>query len=177
LPALLAAACTGVLCGACSGPDPTDGTPSSSDPQLIDTTAVIADPAPDATVEDTTRDAAEEDEVGPAGGATVTIGDSTWIFPEVVCHFDQEAAQVDADFAMSGVADGVEIYAEIGADGDVVTLEDIRDDATNPLSVTSKDGGRFIRVNGPTVTARATFVPLAVPDAPGVPGSLEADCG
>jgi hypothetical protein len=174
--ALLAAAAAGLLSAACGGPDGAGEAVSGSDPPLIDTTAVVADPAPDATVENTTRDAAEEGDVQPAGGATLTIGETTWTFNGVVCLFGEAATQVDAEFAMSGVADGVEIYAEIGVDGDVVTVEDPRDDPAHPLSMTSKDANRFVRVNGTNVTARATFVPLGDPGAAGTPGRLEADC-
>ena len=161
---------------ACSGPD--DGRTETSDTRLIvvDTTALVADPAPDATVGDTTRDASEEGEVVPAGGATLTIGDRTWTFPGIVCLFDEDATEVDAEFAMSGVTDGYELYAEIADTGHVITLDDIDGVAAEHLSFTTADASHFLRVSGSTVTAETQFVPVDDPDAEPVPGQLDATC-
>lgn len=164
------------LLAGCSTP----GGPESTVPEtgiiIVDTTALVADPAPDGTVEDTLRDAAEEAEVVPAGSATLTIGERTWTFPDVRCLFDEDAAQVEADFAMSAVADGFEVYAATTADGHLVTIVDISGDEEEPVSLTTNDTTRFIRISDATVTAAATFVPVEDPDAPGVEGTLDADC-
>jgi hypothetical protein len=147
------------------------------------TTAVVADPAPDATVEDTRRDAAEQSEASPPGGAraTLVIGDRTWRFPAIVCLSGVDAEQVGAEFAFSAVADGAEIYGAISAAGHVITIHEITAGETRQgpaaVSLTTKEESRFLRVDGSRVTARATFVPATERSATGVVGTLDADCG
>ena len=125
---LLPAIVLAVLGTACAGPG--DRTPTTDSRLIVpDTTALVADPAPDGTVEDTTRDASEEGEVTPGGGATLTIGERRWRFPSVVCLAGEDALQVEAEFAMSGVADGYELYVEIADTGHLITLDDIGGEA------------------------------------------------
>jgi hypothetical protein len=164
------------LLGACSGTDVPAGSTPASDLEVVETTAVVADPAPDATVEDTIRDAAEEGEVLPAGGATLTVGGREWSFPAVVCLFGDDAAQVGAEFALSAVANGYELYAAKYDERDVVTLDDIDGIAPEPVSLTSRGNGRSIRVDGRRVTARITLVAPDEPGARGAEGALDAEC-
>jgi hypothetical protein len=147
------------------------------------TTAVVADPAPDATVEDARRDAAEQSEASPPDGAraTLVIGDRTWTFPAIVCLSGADAEQVGAEFAFSGEADRAEIYGAASAAGHLITIHDITPGETKQgpaaVSLTTKEQSRFLRVDGSRVTARATFVPAAERSARGVVGTLDANCG
>ena len=174
------------LAGCVGGNNPDEVAPTTVLP-AVDTTAVVADPAPDGTVENTMRDASEEAEVEPIGGATVTVGDRTWTFDDgVACLFDEDAAGVGAEFAMSAVSATAELYVAIGPDGHVATIVDLADPA-NPTSFTTTGSGRFIRIDGAAVTARATFVPVpveppagstgtATSSAPASAGTVDARC-
>lgn len=173
----LTALTAGVASTGCTGPDGHDARTTDPVAVVVDTTALVADPAPDATVEDTIRDEAEEADVVATGGATLTIGDTTWRFPDAVCLFGDDAAQVEADFAMSAVADGYEIYVSSGDDGDVITIDDIGDAAAEPVSMTTVQTSSFVRVTGRTASATAGFVPADDLAAAPVTGTLEIDCG
>jgi hypothetical protein len=141
-----------------------------------DTTALVADPAPDATVENTARDVSEGEADDLGGTATLSIGERTWTFSGVACLFDEAAAQVEAQFALSAVADGSELYAQISDDRHVVTVVDLGDGTTGGVSLTATGPGRFIRVTGNAMSATAAFVPVDGPAAPGVTGTLRAEC-
>lgn len=145
---------------------------------LIDTTALVADPAPDATVEDTTRDAAEENEVRPSGNATLTIGERTWRFGAIVCLVDEAAAAVDADFSLSADSGGFQLFVAARDEGDVITLVQSEGE-TRTVQLTTVDAGgpaRFLRVDPPAVGGTAAFVPVDDLDAEPVQGTLDASC-
>jgi predicted small secreted protein len=154
--------------------DPDSSVPATGT-VVPDTTALVADPAPDATVENTVRDVSEGEAEDLAGSATLTIGDRTWTFSGVACLFDDAAAQVDAAFALSSVVDGSELYAQISAGGHVITIVDVARQGGG-ISLTTTGGGRFIRVSGNSVSATADFVPVENPSAPAVSGTLRAEC-
>jgi len=157
----------------CSSDDATDSSVTDTDVIAVDTTAFVADPAPDGTVENTIRDVAEAEAEEPLGSATLTIGDRTWTFSTVACLFDEAAEQVEAEFAMTALGESAELYAEISADGHTITIVDTGESDVSLTTV----AGRFIRTDGAMlVSAVATFVPSEDPTAPGVRGTLEADC-
>jgi len=161
-----------MTCVSCSREDAADSSVTDTGVIAADTTGFVADPAPDATAENTIRDVAEAESEEPLGSATLTVGDRTWTFSTVACLFDEAAEQVEAEFAMTALGESAELYAEISAAGHTITIVDTGE---SEMSLTTV-AGRFIRTDGGLVTATATFVPTDDPTAAGVRGTLDADC-
>jgi hypothetical protein len=176
--ALACSTAVAALSVGCSRDGAAGDTVAPTGPPVPGTTAVVADPAPNGTIEDTRRDAAEQSEASAPGDAraTLVIGDRTWTFPAIVCLSGTDAEQVGADFAFSGEADRAELYGAISPAGHVLTIHEIRG-APGDVSLTTRESGGFLRVNGSRVTARATFVPAGDRTGRGVVGTLDANCG
>jgi hypothetical protein len=181
-----------LLLAACGGTS-TDGTAG---------TPAAASAAPAASASDTTEanpsdsDAAEmadniaedleatQEAVG-GGSATLTVGDQTWTFDSVLCAFgEDQIGQEGAEFNLSAIQDGLQLYASIDSYGHVVTLDDIQD-FENP-SVSLEAGGptaamvggdeEFIVLDGKNVSATTLFVDDLTDAMEGVEGTLEATC-
>jgi hypothetical protein len=137
--------------------------PAAATEVRIDTTAAVADPAPNATVEDTTRDVSEENDVPATGSATLTIGERTWRFGGVVCLVGPDAAAVDATFSLAASGGGFDLFVAQKDDGDVITLVASDSDlqlttAAGPTDNDTDNELHFLRIDGPAVTATASFV-------------------
>ena len=101
-------------------------------------------------VEDISDVASSLEEMQSGGSASITVGDETWAFDGVLCAFGaEETGQEGAEFNLSAIADGLQLYISIDEYGHTVSLNDI-ENFENPTvsweSDMSADG--FITVRG-----------------------------
>lgn len=179
-----------VMLAACGGGDGDSGpaeTPiTAAETQATDRTTV----APSGSELQETADALTENlqEVQDAqggGSATLTVGDRSWTFDNVLSAFGEaEIGQAGAEFVLSSIQDGFQLYASIDSFGQSVTLNDIEDFQNPSVSLTAGSfttaitGGpeEFIEVNGKEIRAGAPFVDDLADSSDGIDGTLEATC-
>lgn len=166
----------GILLAACGGSEST-------------TTAAIADPdqavqdAQDAaddmqeTADEMADDLEDLQEAVGGGSATLVVGDQTWTFDSVLCAFGEEQiGQEGAEFNMSAIQDGLQLYASIDSFGHTVSLNDIEDFANPSVALEAFPGDAEIALDGKNVSATASFVDSTSDSFDGVEGTLEATC-
>ncbi len=179
-----------VMLAACGGGDgdsgPAETPTTAAETQATDRTTV----APSGSELQETADALTENlqEVQDAqggGSATLTVGDRSWTFDNVLCAFGEaEIGQAGAEFVLSSIQDGLQLYASIDSFGQSVTLNDIEDFQNPSVSLTAGSfttaitGGpeEFIEVNGKEIRAGAPFVDDLADSFDGIDGTLEATC-
>ncbi len=159
---------------------------SSTDPdQPTSTTAAVAADAGDAGdaaaepsedieefVEEVTDSLVDLQESEGGGTATLTVGGETWTFGSVLCAFGEEMiGQEGAVFNLSGIQDGLQLYAATDSFGDLVSLNDI-EDFENP-SVALERSGR--QRNLWSSTARTSAPPPS--SSTGLPEASMASMG
>jgi hypothetical protein len=122
-------------------------------------------------------DALEEMQDAQGGGsATLVVGDDEWTFDSVLCAFgEEEIGQEGAEFVLSGLQDGLQVYVSIDSFGHTVSLDDI-EDFENPSVSLSSVGDDFILVDGTSISAAAEFVDYTGDDLSETSGTLEATC-
>jgi hypothetical protein len=168
-----------LLFGACGG----DG---SDDVAGTQTTEVVADVVPDpeeivedpeAAVDELAEDLENlQEEVG-GGAATLTVGGQTWIFGSVLCAFGEEQiGQAGAEFNLSAIQDGLQLYASIDSFGHSVSLNDIENFADPSVDLEALTAEGFIVLDGKSVQAAAPFIDGTSDSFEGVEGTLEATC-
>lgn len=177
-----------LLLAACGG----TSTNESADTQT--TTATKSTDTPEASTSKSDAEEMAEDLAGDleatqqavgGGSATLTVGDQTWTFDSVLCAFgEDQIGQEGAEFNLSAIQDGLQLYASIDSYGHVVTLDDIQDfenpsvslEAGGPLA--SMVGGEedFIVLDGKNVSASTLFVDGLADQPEGIEGTLEATC-
>jgi hypothetical protein len=180
-----------VACG--SGDPEQEPTPEAADQN--DGSVEDADVAEDAeeAIEDAEelaedlRDQVEAEQEASGGGqAELTVGDDTWTFGSVLCAFGpDEIGQEDAEFVLSAIQDGLQLYVSIDGFGHSVTLDDIDDfedpsvgwSAGGPVAAMAGDPEEFVQVDGKQVRAEAEFTDSRDGlSSTTVPGTLEATC-
>jgi hypothetical protein len=182
--ALLLAACGG------SGADDSTTTTAPAPTEADASSSTTTQPSPSGSSAEEMADNMAEDledmqaSVG-GGSATLTVGDQTWTFDSVLCAFGEEqTGQEGAEFNLSAIQNGLQLYASIDSFGHSVSLNDI-DDFENP-SVSLEAGGpfaamlggedEFIVLDGKNVSASTLFVDDLTDAMEGVEGTLEATC-
>ncbi len=122
-------------------------------------------------------DALEEVQEQQGGGsARLVVGDDEWTFDSVLCAFGEEQiGQEGAEFVLSSIQDGLQVYVSIDSFGHSISLDDI-EDFENPSVSLSSDGDDFIIVDGKSVSAAAEFTDFAGDDLATTPGTFEATC-
>ena len=110
------------------------------------------------------------------GSARFVVGDDEWTFDSVLCAFGEEQiGQEGAEFVLSSIQDGLQMYVSIDSFGHSISLDDI-EDFENPSVSLSSDGDDFIIVDGKSVSAAAEFIDFTGDDFTSTPGTLEATC-
>lgn len=155
-----------------------------------DTPEELPDPE---TVEEEAQEMADEmaedledlQEAEGGGSATLTVGGETWEFDSVLCAFGpDEIGQEGAEFVLSALQDGLQLYVSIDSFGHSVTLDDIQD-FENPSVGLSADPftaqflgnpEEFIEVDGRDVSAEVAFDDTTTDDIEGTEGTLTATC-
>jgi len=119
------------------------------------------------------------------GGATLTVGDTTWTFASVLCAFGpEEIGQEGAEFVLSSLQDGLQLYVSIDSFGHSVSLDDVSDFQNPSVSLSAErftaaaNGApeEFVEVNGKEVTSTALFLDGTTDDLEPIEGALEATC-
>ncbi len=168
--ALVAASCGGD--GADEG-----GTPTPT--VAVDAEELAEDPEQAAA--DLAQDLEEVQQAVGGGSATLTVGDQVWTFNSVLCAFGEEQiGQPGAEFNLSAIQDGLQLYVSIDSFGHSVTLDDITDFENPSVQLGAGFAGgnpeEFIVVDGKNVTATASFVDGTTDSFEGIEGTLEATC-
>ncbi|MBX3314071.1 MAG: hypothetical protein KF906_07105 [Actinobacteria bacterium] len=127
-----------------------------------------------------------------SGSATLTIGDETWTFDNVMCaEGTDETQSEDWDFSLLATSDEMRMNVDRGAEGGpygdtvhVASTDDLADpsiewEAPGSAVTVGGEAEPFVEVDGKDVTAEADFQDLTVDDgtvSESVPGSVEATC-
>ena len=173
-----------LLLAACGDDDDGDagGTDSSVDDAPSDDDTADDDAPSDDDLEDSIDDLVEglEDTQAAQGGgsATLTVGDMTYTFDSVLCAFGEEMiGQEGAEFVLSSIQDGTQLYASVDSFGHSVSLDDIEDFENPSVSLSSDFGaGEFIVIDGKNISGDAGFVDGTTDSFDTTPGSFTATC-
>jgi hypothetical protein len=182
-----AAAAVTAACGGDDDGDQSASTVTAASEETVESGAGAASSSEAAQdlAEGMVDDLEEMQESQGGGGALLTVGDESWSFDSVLCAFgEEEIGQEGAEFVLSAIQDGLQLYVTIDGFGQSVTLDDV-EDFQNPsvgLSDAYSYGAAtgdtdFIQVDGNSVTVSAPFVDT-LGDSLGEPvdGTLEATC-
>ncbi len=122
-------------------------------------------------------DEIEETQAAEGGGsATLTVGGETYTFDSVLCAFGpDEIGQEGAEFVLSAIQDGTQLYFSIDSFGHSVSLDDIQD-FENPSVSLSSTGDGFIQLDGKSASGEAGFLDGTIESFEEQPGSFEATC-
>lgn len=127
----------------------------------------------------------EQQEAVGGGGATLTVGDTTWTFDSVLCAFGpEEIGQEGAEFVLSSLQEGLQLYVSIDSFGHSVSIDDVADFQNPSVSLSAEgftaslNGGpeEFVEVNGKAITSTALFVDGTTDDLEPIEGTLLATC-
>ena len=188
-----------VLCAACGGDDDDSGSgdtaaaetqASGSGESSEDTASGDSEGAaseievdvedfiedPEGAAQDLAESIEEVQEARGGGSATLVVGDDTWTFESVLCAFgEDEIGQEGAEFVLSSIQDGLQMYASIDSFGHSVSLNDIQD-FENPSVDLTAFGDDFIELDGTSVRADTEFIDGTSESFEGVAGTFEATC-
>ena len=160
---------------------PADDAPADT-PATSDDTA-SPDEAADAVsdevedfAEDLVDDLEEAQEAAGGGSATLTVGDESWTFSPVLCAFGpEEIGQEGAEFVLSSIQDGMQMYVSIDSFGHSASLNDI-EDFQNPRVSVSSFGGDFLTIDGKNFSGSADFFDDTSDSFETIPGSVSGTC-
>jgi hypothetical protein len=187
-----------LLLTACGGDTSEDGTQdTTATTQATDETVTESAPDPQASVEEETLAAAQaaadaaaetleaQQEAEGGGSAVINIGDATWSFDSVLCAFGpDEIGQEGAEFVLSALQDGLQLYVSIDGFGHSVSIDDIEDFENPSVSMTadataaSLNGAPefLVELDGKNATARGFFIDYSTDEMESSEGTLEATC-
>ena len=127
-------------------------------------------------VDDLVDELEEQQEAVGGGSASLTVGGQTYTFDGVLCAFgEEETGQVDAEFVLSAIADGTQLYFSIDRFGHKVSLDDI-EDFENPSVSWDSRGEEFIQLDGRSASGEAGFVDGTAEGQDTQPGTFEGTC-
>ena len=168
---------------ACGGSDDADGGAEAAPTSTVDSPADSESPEEFAEGLADSLEGIQESEGG--GSATLVVGGDSWTFDRVVCGFGpDQIGDPDAEFVLSSIQDGLQLYVSVDGFGHSVSLNDITD-FENPSVDLSADSftaemsgepAEFVEVNGKQISANASFVDEAAENYDGVDGTLTATC-
>ncbi len=162
-----------VFAGACGG----------SDDSLAESTSDVSEAIAGGdeeeaaeAIEDLTETLEEVQEAEGGGGASLTIGSETYTFDSVLCAIgEEETGQEGAEFVLSAIQDGTQLYFSIDSFGHSVSLEDI-EDFENPSVSWSSRGEDLIQVDGTSASGEAGFIDGTTDSFDEQQGSFEGTC-
>lgn len=148
--------------------------------------AAATDGAGDDTgVDELVQDLEDQQASQGGGAATLRVGDQEWTFDSVLCAFgEDEIGQEGAEFVLSSIQDGLQMYVSIDSFGHSVSLDDI-EDFENPsvsLSASAVEAQlagvdpEFVQLDGKNVSADTLFFDTESGDLEGTPGTFTATC-
>jgi hypothetical protein len=115
----------------------------------------------------------------------LTVGDRSWEFDNAECYFgEEEIGDPGAEFVLTAISDGLQVYVSVDSFGHSVDIFDIEDFENPSVSLRADDvsasfGGtdtEFIRIEGKRVTAEGSFMDDTADGFDTVPGTLVATC-
>lgn len=140
----------------------------------VDVEDLIEDP--EGFVEDIAEGLGELQNSQGGGSATFVAGDQRWEFSSVLCAFGpDEIGQDGAEFVLSSIQDGLQMYVSVDSFGDSISLNDVTD-FVNPSVDLGTFGTASITLEGKNVTATGDFVDGTAEDFTTIPGTFEASC-
>lgn len=164
--------------------DDTGDTPGSGDPVDVTPEEEAIDAAQDLG-DDLVESLEGQQEAFGGGSATLTVGDTTWTFNSVVCAFGpEEIGQEGAEFVLSSIQDGLQLYVSIDSFGHSVSLDDVSDFQNPSVSLSAEqftaaaNGApeEFVVVTDKDVASTALFLDGTTDDLEPIEGTLEATC-
>lgn len=159
-------------------PTPTEMTAATALPTEMEDMAT-ADPSEIEDMADGMVENLEEQQAAEGGGhATFTAGDQTWDFDAVLCAFgEDEIGQEGAEFVLSSVQDGLQLYLSIDSFGHTMSLNDVKD-FENPSVALSElpTDSEFLILDGKNVTGEAALYDEGDDTLTEIPGTVEATC-
>lgn len=131
---------------------------------------------PEGVVDEIVDSLAEQQSSQGGGSATFVVGDQEWTFSPVLCAFGpDEIGQEGAEFVLSSIQDGAQLYVSIDSFGHFISLNDITD-FENPSVDLGSYGDGSVELDGRTVTAEMDFIDGTVEEFITIPGTFEATC-
>lgn len=123
-------------------------------------------------------DSLEDAQEAVGGGSmTLTVGDQTWTYEPVLCAFGpDEIGQEGAEFVLSSVQDGTQMYVSIDMFGHSVSLNDIQDFENPSVSLDSFGSEDFITVDGKNFSGSAEFIDGTTDSFETTPGTFSGTC-
>ena len=165
-----------------------DGSTSDESPVGDTVSTTTDDPVSDAPSEDEVANAAQEtaDEIAEdlesqqaaqgGGSAILVVGDQQWTFDAVLCAFgEDEIGQAGAEFVLSSIQGGLQMYVSIDSFGHSVSLNDI-EDFENPSVALSWFGDSGINVDGKQVAAEVEMDDETSDSFETITGTFTATC-
>lgn len=111
------------------------------------------------------------------GSATLTVGDESWTFEGVLCAFGpEEIGQEGAEFVLSSIQDGKQMYFSIDSFGHSASIDDVVDFENPSVSLSTFGGGDFIEIDGKSFSGTADFIDGTTDLFETVPGSFSGTC-
>jgi len=152
----------------------------ASDASTPSDAGVAVDDLLDATEDafDDLADSLEDAQRASGGGSmTLTVGDQSWTFGPVLCAFGpDEIGQEGAEFVLSSIQDGIQMYVSIDAFGHSVSIKDIEDFQNPSVSLESFDREEIISIDGKSFSGSAEFIDNTTESFETVPGSFSGTC-
>lgn len=154
-----------------------DATPEDVEAEALETAEELA--------EDLTESLENQQAAQGGGSATLTVGDETWSFDRVLCAFGEEQiGDEGAEFVLSSLQDGLQLYVSIDRFGHSVSLHDIANFEDPSVSLTAdrfsvsltESSPEFVALDGNRVEATAPFFDDTSDEVATVEGTLQADC-
>lgn len=110
------------------------------------------------------------------GSATLRIGEQEWTFAPVLCAFGEEQiGQEGAEFVLSSIQDGAQMYATIDSFGHSVSLDDV-ENFEDPSVGYSSFGDFTLTVDGKNASGEGEFMDTTTDSFETVAGSFTATC-
>lgn len=181
---LLAAACGDDSGGGASDDTATDDdigadddTPADDDIGADDEGSGADDAGDDDFVEDLVEDLEGQQAAEGGGSATLVVGDQEWTFTSVLCAIgEDQTGQEGAEFNLSSIEDGMQMYAAIDSFGHSVSLDDITDFENPSVSLSSDSSSTVITIDGKNISAEAEFRDGTSDGFETTPGTFTATC-
>jgi hypothetical protein len=126
--------------------------------------------------EELTESITEKQAAEGGGGAVLVVGETEWTFDSVLCAFgEEEIGQAGAEFVLSSIKDGLQLYVSVDEFGHSVSLDDVQD-FDNPSVALNAGGDGLVVVTGKDISAEGAFADFTSEDMLSTPGALTATC-
>ena len=163
------------------GGTPVDPTPTQPAMPTTMQDAATAEPVADKAQDmgDGMVENLENKQAAEGGGhATFTAGDKAWKFDSVLCAFGEaEIGQKGAEFVLSSIQDGLQLYLSIDSQGHSMSLEDVKDFKNPSISLAQADSFvDFLILKGKNVSGEAEVLDWNEEPPTKIPATVEAMC-